>query len=146
MVKMRDRLDVPFPGNKDNKEMTQWDTPHAEPVIEKLAGPLSGFMKRFNTRHPRNASKVSTFDWNPSVGSYSTHEQRYRLTDRHMEILSLVAEGMTNKEIGSQLNISDQTVKNHMVNIMNKLDAHDRTHAVGIAYRVGLLDLRIAVG
>ena len=145
MVKMRDRLDVPFPSN-GNKEMTQWDTPPAEPVIEKLAGQLSGFMKRFKTRKPRNVAKVSAIDWNSSVGSYSTHEQSYRIMGRHREILSLVAEGMTNKEIGSQLNISDQTVKNHMVNIMNKLDAHDRTHAVVIAYRVGLLDLRVAVG
>ena len=148
MVKVRDRLDeikldAPSP---DHKQITHGHAPPAEPVVERLAGHLSGFMKRFMTRSPQHAPKVSSVDLNISVGNYLMHAQRYHLTDRHRDILSLVAEGMTNKEIGARLHISDQTVKNHMVNIMSKLDAHDRTHAVVIAYRIGLLDLRVAMG
>ena len=148
MVKLRDRLDeieldYPVP---HHRQMTHEHTPPVEPVIEKLAGQLSGFMKRFRTRKPQDAPIVSTIDWNDRVGNYLANVHSYRITDRHREILSLVAEGMTNKEIGNRLHISDQTVKNHMVNIMNKLDAHDRTHAVVLAYRIGLLDLLVATG
>lgn len=148
MVKVRDRLneikpDAPGP---NHKQMTHGHAPPAEPVVERLAGQLSGFMKRFMTRSSQDAPKVSSVNLNIKVGNYLMNAQSYRLTDRHRDILSLVAEGMTNKEIGARLHISDQTVKNHMVNIMNKLDAHDRTHAVVLAYRIGLLDLQVAMG
>ena len=148
MVKVIDRLDqtlldVPLP---NHKQMPHGRITSAEPVIGKLVAQLSGFIKRFRTRKPQHAPGVSVNNWNVRVGNYLMYSQVHSLTDRHREILSLVAEGMTNKEIGYRLNISDQTVKNHMVNIMNKLDANDRTHAVVLAYRIGLLDLRVAVG
>ncbi|MDA0987731.1 MAG: LuxR C-terminal-related transcriptional regulator [Chloroflexi bacterium] len=63
------------------------------------------------------------------------------LSCRQVEILRKVAEGMSNKEIAGQLHVSDQTVKNHMTHILDKLYANDRTHAVVLAYRLGLLDL-----
>ena len=53
-----------------------------------------------------------------------------RLTERELSVLRLVAGGYSNKEIGRVLGISDGTVKNHMTEIMQKLDARDRTHAV----------------
>ena len=140
MVKVKDRLDeikldAPFP---NHRPQTNRLLPPAEPVIERLAGQLSGLMKRLRPGKPQDTPRVSPIDWNPRA--------EHRLTLRHREILGLVAEGMTNKEIGNRLHISDQTVKNHMVNIMNKLDAHDRTHAVVLAYRIGLLDLQAAMG
>lgn len=52
------------------------------------------------------------------------------LTDRELTILSLVADGNANKEIADLLYISERTVKNHMTNILAKLGAHDRAHAV----------------
>lgn len=60
-----------------------------------------------------------------------------RLTDREIAVLRLVAGGYSNKEIGRTLGISDGTVKNHLTEILAKLDARDRTHAVlkAIAYR-----------
>ena len=60
-----------------------------------------------------------------------------RLTDREVAVLRLVAGGYSNKEIGRTLGISDGTVKNHLTEILAKLDARDRTHAVlkAIAYR-----------
>jgi DNA-binding NarL/FixJ family response regulator len=53
-----------------------------------------------------------------------------RLTERELGVLRLVAGGYSNKEIGRVLGISDGTVKNHMTEILQKLDARDRTHAV----------------
>lgn len=60
-----------------------------------------------------------------------------RLTDREIAVLRLVAGGYSNKEIGRTLGISDGTVKNHLTEILAKLEARDRTHAVlkAIAYR-----------
>jgi DNA-binding NarL/FixJ family response regulator len=52
------------------------------------------------------------------------------LTERELAVLRLVAGGYSNKEIGRALTISDGTVKNHLTEILSKLDARDRTHAV----------------
>src|ERR1700722_997772 len=53
-----------------------------------------------------------------------------RLSPRELDILRFVAGGYSNKEIGRSLNISDGTVKNHLSDILRKLEARDRTHAV----------------
>jgi len=53
-----------------------------------------------------------------------------RLTERELAVLRLVAGGYSNKEIGRTLGISDGTVKNHLTEILEKLQARDRTHAV----------------
>lgn len=58
-----------------------------------------------------------------------------------MEILRYVAEGNANKRIASALNISEQTIKNHITSMMRKLNANDRTHAVVLAIRSGLLNV-----
>ncbi len=62
------------------------------------------------------------------------------LSDREVEVLRKVASGTSNKEIASQLRISEATVKEHMKSILSKLDANDRTHAVTIAMRRGFLN------
>ena len=64
---------------------------------------------------------------------------RSALSSREAEVLKLVARGLTNKEIGSSLFISDKTVRNHVISVMDKLDAKDRTEAVTIAIRKGLI-------
>jgi DNA-binding NarL/FixJ family response regulator len=64
-----------------------------------------------------------------------------RLTKRELEVLRLVATGMNNREIARQLFISESTVKNHMRNIMEKLQLHSRMEAVMYAVRKNLLDL-----
>lgn len=61
------------------------------------------------------------------------------LTDREREILVLVARGLTNDEIGSDLFISPATVKTHLSRIMAKLDAHDRAQLVVRAYEGGMV-------
>ncbi|MCD6299707.1 MAG: response regulator transcription factor [Dehalococcoidales bacterium] len=63
------------------------------------------------------------------------------LSHREVEILKYVAEGNPNKSIAAALNISQQTVKNHITSIMRKLNANDRTHAVVLAMRSGLINL-----
>ena len=63
----------------------------------------------------------------------------YSLTPRERDVLGLVAEGLTNKEIGAQLSIAEDTVKKHVQNLIWKLRAADRTQAAIIALRVGLL-------
>ena len=62
------------------------------------------------------------------------------VTPREHAVLRLVAEGMTNKEIGGQLGIAEDTVKKHVQNIIWKLRAADRTQAAILAYRMGLIE------
>jgi len=63
------------------------------------------------------------------------------LTQREIELLWWAAEGMSNKAIAQTLSVSENTIKYHMKNIMQKLDAPNRTKAVTYALRAGLLDL-----
>jgi len=64
-----------------------------------------------------------------------------RLTDRELEVLRLVATGLNNREVAKQLFISENTVKNHVRNILEKLQLHSRMEAVMYAVREKLLDL-----
>jgi DNA-binding NarL/FixJ family response regulator len=63
------------------------------------------------------------------------------LTERELQVLKRVAAGKSNKLIAAELDISEGTVKTHMKNILPKLDASDRTHAVTIALKRGILEL-----
>jgi DNA-binding NarL/FixJ family response regulator len=63
------------------------------------------------------------------------------LTEREIEVLRRVAAGKSNKVIAAELDISEGTVKTHMKNILPKLHASDRTHAVMIALKRGILDV-----
>jgi DNA-binding NarL/FixJ family response regulator len=62
-----------------------------------------------------------------------------RLTPREMDVLQLMGQGARNKEIAEQLVIAERTVKIHVGNILSKLDAGNRTEAVAIAIKMGLL-------
>jgi two-component system NarL family response regulator len=64
-----------------------------------------------------------------------------RLTDRELEVLRLVAKGLNNREAARELFISENTVKNHVRNILEKLQLHSRMEAVMYAVREKLLDL-----
>ncbi|PYQ63192.1 MAG: hypothetical protein DMF53_10845 [Acidobacteria bacterium] len=61
------------------------------------------------------------------------------LTPREIEILRLVAQGLSNKEVGRRLRIGFSTVKNHVHNILGKMTVHHRREAVRLAYECGLL-------
>ncbi|HEY3957330.1 MAG TPA: response regulator transcription factor [Streptosporangiaceae bacterium] len=64
-----------------------------------------------------------------------------KLTEREMEVLKLVARGMNNRDIARELFISENTVKNHVRNILEKLQIHSRMEAVMIALRDKLIDI-----
>jgi len=63
------------------------------------------------------------------------------LTPREIEVLELVAEGLRNKEIAGRLNISEQTTQGHVRSILSKLNVHDRTEAVTVGIRRGIIHL-----
>ena len=65
-----------------------------------------------------------------------------RLTERELQVLRLVAKGLNNKDIGDDLFISENTVKNHVRNILEKLHLHSRMEAVVYAVREKLLDIK----
>ncbi len=67
-------------------------------------------------------------------------ESRTSLSPREVEILEMVAKGLTNKEIGRVLQISHYTVRNHINHISAKLDAGDRTEAATLALQQGIID------
>jgi DNA-binding NarL/FixJ family response regulator len=69
------------------------------------------------------------------------HLSDEHLSNRELDILSRVARGRTNKEIARELSISASTVNAHVKNILLKLHAHDRTQAVTVALRRGVIEL-----
>jgi DNA-binding NarL/FixJ family response regulator len=69
------------------------------------------------------------------------HTAEDHLTARELEILKLIAKGNANKEIAAQLSVREDTVKSHVGNILEKLGANDRTHAVTIGIKRGIIEL-----
>jgi DNA-binding NarL/FixJ family response regulator len=62
------------------------------------------------------------------------------LTDREREILRLIANGLSNAEIGQELHISETTVKTHVTHVLQKLDLRDRVQAVVLVHQTGVFD------
>ena len=69
------------------------------------------------------------------------HHSDDDLTDREIEVLREVAAGNANKIVAQHLKVSEETVKAHMKNILSKLGANDRTHAVTIALKRGIIEI-----
>lgn len=81
----------------------------------------------------------------PSLATYlikgeglSSCARKDKLTKREYEVLSLIADGKNNKEIAEELFISEKTVKNHVSNILKKIEVSDRTQAAIYAYKFGI--------
>jgi two-component system response regulator DegU len=89
---------------------------------------------------PKVAAQVleqfQDFSWGKGVESFVSP-----LTPRETEILNYMAKGFLNKQIASQLDISEQTIKNHVTSILRTLDANARTQAVITAVRRGIISL-----
>ena len=91
-------------------------------------------------RQPQVADKVlqqfQDLSWGKGVEAFVSP-----LTPRETEILTYMAQGYFNKQIAAALNISEQTIKNHITSILRKLDANARTEAVVTAIKKGLISL-----
>ena len=130
-------------------------SPHARAQLRlelvELHGPAIDVVGEFDTLAKARASAVKADAMllaNDNDGS-STQDGSARqdewideeLTPREIEVLELLAEGLPNKAIGVRLKISDQTVKFHVASIIGKLGASNRTDAVRLAVRRGLISM-----
>jgi NarL family two-component system response regulator LiaR len=122
---------------------------HIFPALR--AGALSYLLKDVSTRqladavrkaaageavmHPRVAARVVQELRSPARG-----ESAPVLSERELEVLLLIAEGISNAEIAERLIISENTVKSHVSNILSKLHLADRTQAAVYAWREGLVE------
>ncbi len=86
--------------------------------------------------HPRVAARViKELQGAPRESVNAFHE----LSDREMEVLRLIAEGLSNADIAAKLVLSEKTVKGHVSNILSKLHLADRTQAAVFAWREGVV-------
>ena len=81
-----------------------------------------------------------------ALSSEASHEIAQHATDEaltpgEIAVLCLIAAGNANKQIASQMSISEETVKSRVKNILSKLGAHDRTHAAMIGLKRGIIEL-----
>ena len=75
------------------------------------------------------------------AAALAEHTTEEELTSREIAVLRLIAAGNANKAIAGQLSIAEDTVKSHVTNILAKLGANDRTHAVTIGLKRGIIEL-----
>jgi len=111
--------------------------------IEEVASAIRSVVSGQSLISPSMASKLLTEFTN--LAKKADERQSVptpRLTERELEVLQLVAQGMSNREIAGELYISENTVKNHVRNILEKLHLHSRMEAVVYAVREKLLDIR----
>ena len=73
----------------------------------------------------------------------SEHATDDELTQREIDVLRLIGSGNANKQIADQLSIGEETVKSHVTNILSKLGANDRSHAVTIGLKRGIIELNL---
>lgn len=105
---------------------------HADAIL--ICAPVG---RAFTARPSSLTTGPATLDDSPSIDD----EYAEPLTAREVEVLELLAEGLPNKSIAIRLGISDQTVKFHVASICGKLGAANRTQAVRLAVRRGLISL-----
>jgi two-component system NarL family response regulator len=110
--------------------------------IEEVADAVRAVMQGQTLISPSMASKlIAEFANLSKVASQRSSVPAPRLTDRELDVLKLVAQGLTNREVAEQLYIAENTVKNHVRNILEKLHLHSRMEAVLYAVREKLFDL-----
>jgi DNA-binding NarL/FixJ family response regulator len=110
--------------------------------IEEVAAAIRAVNEGQSLISPSMASKLLT-EFASMIKRTDDRQQvpTPRLTDREMEVLKLVAKGLNNRDIAKQLFLSENTVKNHIRNIREKLQLHSRMEAVIYAVRERLLDI-----
>jgi len=78
-----------------------------------------------------------TLDFKP--GELEKRKTQFHITDREYEVLQGIADGLSNREIGERLHLSEHTVKSHLANVFVKLNAKRRTEAVYLSRKAGLI-------
>ncbi len=104
--------------------------------MDKLAEAVRKAARGEVTLHPRVAARVIQEIHGPEREGFSPFTQ---LTEREMEVLKLIAKGMSNSKIADELVISENTVKGHVSNILSKLHLADRTEAAVYAWQEGIV-------
>ena len=85
----------------------------------------------------RNQSQKVGADFDPEI--LDKIKAKWHISDREYEVILGIADGLSNKEIGNRLHLSEHTVKSHLANVFAKLNAKRRTEAVLIARKEGLI-------
>ncbi len=114
-------------------ESIRVDEHFLEQFRDRTVGELLDALKRM----PRTARAASKRHLQPVPGS--ARELRSLLSDREFQVVRLVAEGLSNKEISRRLELSDKTVKNHISHILAKLNLSARTQVAVHALRAGIV-------
>jgi DNA-binding NarL/FixJ family response regulator len=110
--------------------------------IEEVADAIRSVWAGQSRISPSMASKLlSEFSAMAKGGADRPQVPTPKLTDREMEVLQLVAKGLNNRDIAKQLYISENTVKNHIRNILEKLHLHSRMEAVVYAVREKMIEI-----
>ncbi|NTU78588.1 MAG: response regulator transcription factor [Chloroflexales bacterium] len=95
--------------------------------------------RRHGARPPGRCPRHRNHSGGASASALSPQPLVEPLSARELEVLALLAAGATNQQIGDQLLISERTAKKHVINILGKLNAANRTQAVALARAVGLI-------
>jgi DNA-binding NarL/FixJ family response regulator len=113
--------------------------------LDELAGSVRAVHGGQSLINPSMAGKLltefATLARRDAEDEPAKHAPAPKLTEREMEVLRLVARGMNNRDIAKELYISENTVKNHVRNILEKLQIHSRMEAVMIAVREKLIEI-----
>jgi DNA-binding NarL/FixJ family response regulator len=117
-----------------------------EVTAAQLANAIRTVADGFSLIYPSIASRVldefGRLRTTPVAGPGGEEDEGYHdLTGREREVLQLIAQGRSNKEIGGELKISERTVKTHVSNIFGKLELTDRTQVALYAHKRGLADV-----
>ncbi|MEF3695997.1 response regulator transcription factor [Desulfolutivibrio sp.] len=106
---------------------------------EDLVGTVRKAAAGESTLSPRIAKALVTVVTQARAAKVQNGQFHAELTDREMEVLQCIAEGLSNINISTRLNISEKTVKSHVSNILSKLYLNDRTQAAIYAWRQGIV-------
>jgi len=110
--------------------------------VEEVAAGIRGVFHGQSLLSPMMATKLLTeFATMIKKGDERQQVPAPRLTDRELEVLKLVAKGLNNRDIAKELFISENTVKNHIRNILEKLHLHSRMEAVVYAVREKMIEI-----
>ena len=125
---------------------TRPDNPTLVHVLQPIdrSGRLTRALERLSASAPDRSGAEAGEVSRPAAGERVVLAKTPPLTEREREILRWLAEGLQNKEIAQKLGISLATVRNHIHNMLEKLDVHSKLEAVSLAFRQGWVSAQTA--